>query len=70
MTRYNPTSHGRKPLALAQSDDGGATWRTLVTFDAGVKEYEYPTTLQVGATTYTTFSAPTSEGIMMATFDL
>ena len=67
---YNPSTHGRKPLALADSSDGGDTWSNVVTFDDHSSEYEYPTTAQINATTYTTYSAPTKAGIKWASFKL
>jgi len=67
---YNPSTHGRKPLALAESKDGGKKWTTAVKFDDGSKEYEYPTTTQINSTSYTTYSAPTSLGIKWASHTL
>ncbi|MDR7520101.1 MAG: sialidase family protein [Armatimonadota bacterium] len=47
---YNDTDQGRDPmrwdlrypLCLAESEDAGASWRTILTLEAGPGEYSYP----------------------------
>ena len=42
---YNPQTHGRDPLAISLSEDGGATWKytRALEHEDGKQEFSYPT---------------------------
>lgn len=54
---YNPTHTGRTPLAIAVSNDDGATWKIAVTLEQDPGEFSYPAIIQAAdATVHVTYT--------------
>ena len=54
---YNPTHIGRTPLAVALSNDDGATWKQAVVLENEPGEYSYPAIIQAAdATIHITYT--------------
>ncbi len=43
---YNHTEHGRTPLNVSVSKDGGTTWNMFQTLESGPGEFSYPAVIQ------------------------
>mmetsp|Transcript_15113 Transcript_15113/g.32823 ORF Transcript_15113/g.32823 Transcript_15113/m.32823 type:complete len:364 (-) Transcript_15113:74-1165(-) len=64
VVTYNPSATSRSPLAMASSSRGSSWTEDKTLVDTGVSEY--PTSLQIGDTVLTTYSADTKKGIKLA----